>query len=126
MEKVRGLNLPRDNENVLAMFCYCLRIDKPEDITFLTSTNGPIKKENCVIGPPFANEKIGLMFPNQIFSYDGPKDRVKKKTEVKDFLKRTGAIFVKPTLLTSQICMLIILGSGVVILPIWFIGICCP
>ncbi len=102
MEKVRGLNLPRDNKNVLAMFCYCLRIDKPEDITFLTSTTGPIEKENCVIGPPFANEKIGLMFPNQIFSYDGPKDRVKDKVKVKDFLKRAGAIFVKPTLLSKE------------------------
>ena len=102
MEKVTGLNLPRDNKNVLAMFCYCLRIDKPEDITFLTSTSGPIEKENCVIGPPFANEKIRAMFPEQIFTYDGPKDKVKDKDKVNDFLKRAGAISVKPTLLSEE------------------------
>ena len=102
MSKIRELSLPKDDTHVLAMFCYCLRIDKPDDITFLTSTSGPIEKENCVIGPPFANEKIRAMFPEQIFTYDGPKDRVKDKAKVNDFLKRAGAIFVQPVLLSKE------------------------
>lgn len=102
LSKIRKLNIPDDDDHVNAKFCYCLRIDKPQEITHLTSVSGPIKKENCVIGPPFANENIELMFPDQIFSYKGPKDKLDDKPAITEFLKKAGAIFVEPTLLSEE------------------------
>ena len=103
ISKIKELKIPLDDENITAMFCYSYRINKPELITHLNTHNKPMKKNICVIGPPFANNKIKQIFPEKMFVYKGPEKIIKSdEVKVQKFLEKTGAISLKPTLKSNK------------------------
>ena len=96
--KIKSLDIPMDEENVLAVYRYALRLDKADFVKYLHTPSGCKPAKDCLIGPPYGNEMMERMAPNSVIS-EKIKNASKgySNTHVLNFLKEVGAVSLVPT-----------------------------
>lgn len=103
-EKIKSLEIPTDEENVLAVYRYALRLDKADFVKYLHTPSGCNRAKECLIGPPYGNEMMERMAPDSVIS-----EKIKNASggytnaHVHKFLKDVGAVSLVPTRISPDI-----------------------
>jgi hypothetical protein len=96
--KIKSLEIPTNEANVIAVYRYALRLNKPEFVKYLHTPSGCKRKEKCLIGPPYGHEMMKKIAPDLVVS-----EIIKNASqgysheEVLTFLKNVGAVSLVPT-----------------------------
>ena len=97
-EKIKSLDIPMDEENVLAVYRYALRLDQADFVDYLHTPSGCKRAKECLIGPPYGNEMMKRMAPDSVIS-----EKIKNASvghtnaNVHKFLKEVGAVSLVPS-----------------------------
>jgi len=102
-KRIKSLDIPMEEENVIAVYRYALRLDKADFVDYLHTPSGCKLARDCLIGPPYGNEMMERMAPNSVLS-----EKIKNASKgysnahVLKFLKEVGAVSLVPSEVISS------------------------
>jgi len=103
-KKIESLSILGEEEIVISVYRYALRLKKPEFVKYLHTLGGCRIAKDCLIGPPYGNEMMERMAPDSVIS-EKVKNASKGHTnaDVLSFLKEVGAVSLVPTKLSEDV-----------------------
>jgi hypothetical protein len=101
-KKIKSLDIPMDEENVLSVYRYALRLDEADFVDYLHTPSGCKLAKDCLIGPPYGNKMMERMAPNSVISEKIKNaSRGYSNAHVLKFLKQVGAVSLVPSEIIS-------------------------